>query len=65
MKAVKQEKTNRDETKACIMSIFQKFAASNDGKVQISNVTVNEKPVPTSTALTGILKRVKNTKTCT
>jgi hypothetical protein len=33
MKAVEQEKTNRDEAKACIMTIFQKFAAGKDGKI--------------------------------
>jgi hypothetical protein len=62
MKAVEQEKTNGDKVEAHIMSIFQKFAAGKDGKVQISNATVDKKPVPTASTLKSLLKHVENTK---
>jgi hypothetical protein len=63
MEAMEQEKTNGDEAKAHIISIFQKLTAGKDGKVQVSNVTVNEKPIPTTPTLKSVLKRVKNAKT--
>jgi hypothetical protein len=65
LKAVEREKSNGDEAEACIMSTFQKFAAGKGGKVQVSNVAVDEKPVPTAPALKSSLKWVKNAKTVT
>jgi hypothetical protein len=67
LKAMEQEKANGDEAEAFIMSVFKKFGAGKDGKVQISDATAtaDPAPIPTAPTLKSILKRAKNSKTGT
>jgi hypothetical protein len=62
LKAIEDDKTSGEEAAAFIMSVVQKHKGK-DGKVLISDVTVDPAPLPTGPTLKSVLKQVKNTKT--
>jgi hypothetical protein len=65
MKAIEKERTDGDDTEACIMSIFKKYGIGEGATAHISTATADPTPAPPAPSLKSILKRVKNTKTGT
>jgi hypothetical protein len=65
MKAIEKERTDGDDTEACIMSLFKKHGIGKGATAHISAATADPTPAPPAPSLKSILKRVKNTKTGT
>jgi hypothetical protein len=63
MKAFEKERTDGDDTEACVMSIFKKHGIGKGVTAQISDAAADPTPGPASPPLKSILKRVKNTET--